>query len=93
MKDLPKDYNLTLLEKYQAVTKDDVLDSLRKYFLPMFSSSSSTVVVVTTPSKVDQIANDLEEYGFKTEKRTLEAGAEDNESSIGDSEISSEASQ
>lgn len=93
VKSLPKDYNLTLLEKYQAVTKDDVLDSLRKYFLPMFSSSSSTVVVVTTPSKVDQIANDLEEYGFKTEKRTLEAGAEDNESSIGDSEISSEASQ
>lgn len=92
MKGLPKDSNLKLLEKYQAITKDDVLASLSKYFLPLFDSSSSTVVVVTAPSKVDQIANDLEGYGFKTEKRTLEVG--DGDSITGDgSETSSEASR
>ncbi|KAG6337340.1 hypothetical protein ID866_1765 [Astraeus odoratus] len=94
MRNLPQGYNLKLLEKYQAVSKHDVLTSLKKYVLPILSSSSSTVVVVTAPSKADQIASDLEGYGFHTEKRTLEVGSdEDEDGSECNSEISSAASQ
>ncbi|KAF9240861.1 Metalloenzyme, LuxS/M16 peptidase-like protein [Melanogaster broomeanus] len=71
LKGLPQDYNLQLLEKYQAVTKDDVLASLRKYILPLFDSASSIVVVVTAPSKVDQIAEGLTGFGFDVEKRNV----------------------
>ena len=78
LKGLSQDHNLQLLEQYQAVTKDDILASLKKYILPIFSPSTSTVVVVTTPSKVDQIAEGLTGYGFDVEKRTLEVeGDED----------------
>ncbi|KAH0838375.1 Metalloenzyme, LuxS/M16 peptidase-like protein [Lanmaoa asiatica] len=78
LKGLSQDHNLQLLEQYQAVTKDDVLASLKKYILPIFSPSTSTVVVVTAPSKVDQIAEGLTGYGFDVEKRTLEVeGDED----------------
>ncbi|KAI9572885.1 Metalloenzyme, LuxS/M16 peptidase-like protein [Boletus coccyginus] len=78
LKGLSQDHNLQLLEQYQAVTKDDVLASLKKYILPIFSPSTSTVVVVTAPSKVDQIAEGLTSYGFDVEKRTLEVeGDED----------------
>jgi len=78
LKGLSQDHNLQLLEQYQAVTKDDVLASLKKYILPIFSPSTSTVVVVTAPSKVDQIAEGLTSYRFDVEKRTLEVeGDED----------------
>lgn len=78
LKGLSQDHNLQLLERYQAVTKDDILASLKKYILPIFSPSTSTVVVVTAPSKVDQIAEGLTGYGFDVEKRTLEVeGDED----------------
>ncbi|KAG9314439.1 Metalloenzyme, LuxS/M16 peptidase-like protein [Chiua virens] len=75
LKGLSQDHNLQLLEQYQVVTKDDVLASLKKYILPIFSPSSSVVIVVTTPSKVDQIAESLTGYGFDVEKRSLEVEA------------------
>ncbi|KAF8560437.1 hypothetical protein OG21DRAFT_1531918 [Imleria badia] len=78
LKGLSQDHNLQLLEQYQAVTKGDILASLKKYILPIFSPSTSTVVVVTAPSKVDQISEGLTGYGFDVEKRTLEVeGDED----------------
>ncbi|KAI6047558.1 Metalloenzyme, LuxS/M16 peptidase-like protein [Pisolithus marmoratus] len=92
IKGVPQGYNLKLLEKYQAVTKSDVLASLKKYILPIFSSSSSTVVVVTAPSKVDQITENLEDCGFKPEKRTLEVVLDDGSDSDISSEIGSQAS-
>ncbi|KAF8140174.1 Metalloenzyme, LuxS/M16 peptidase-like protein [Boletus edulis] len=82
LKGLSQDHNLQLLNQYQAVTKDDVLASLKKYILPIFSPSTSTVVVVTAPSKVDQISEGLTGYGFDVEKRTLEV-EEDEEGSLG----------
>lgn len=92
IKGVPQGYNLKLLEKHQAVTKSDVLASLKKYVLPVFSSSSSTVVVVTAPSKVDQIADNLEDCGFKAEKRTLEVVLDEGSDSDGTSETGSQAS-
>ncbi|EGN98675.1 hypothetical protein SERLA73DRAFT_73284 [Serpula lacrymans var. lacrymans S7.3] len=84
LKGLPQNYNLDLLEKYQEVTKDDVLVALKKHILPVFDSSSSTVVAVTAPSKVDQIAESFTGHGFEVEKRTLEV-EEDEGSSDGSS--------
>lgn len=91
LKGLSQDHNLQLLEQYQAVTKDDVLATLKKYILPLFSPSTSTVVVVTAPSKADLISEGLTSYGFNVEKRTLEVeGNEDG--SLGSSSISEESS-
>ncbi|KIJ68351.1 hypothetical protein HYDPIDRAFT_106537 [Hydnomerulius pinastri MD-312] len=91
LKGLPQDHNLQLLEKYQAVTKDDVLASLQKHILPMFSSSSSTVVVVTAPSKVNEIADGLKGYGFNVEKRTLEVDPDEDGSYESGSESGSDS--
>ncbi|KAF9229385.1 hypothetical protein BS17DRAFT_771387 [Gyrodon lividus] len=94
LKGLPQDHNIQLLEKYQAVTREDVLASLKKYILPLFNSSSSTVVVVTAPSKVDQIADGLKGYGFDVEKRTLEVDPDEDASGSGSgSESGSEESR
>ncbi|KAF8844003.1 hypothetical protein BDN67DRAFT_895938 [Paxillus ammoniavirescens] len=91
LKGLPQNHNLQQLEKYQAVTKEDVLTSLEKYILPIFNSSSSTAVVVTAPSKVSQIAAGLKEYGFDVEKRTLEVEPDDHGSSESGSASGSES--
>ena len=90
LKSLSQDHNLQLLEQYQAVTKDDVLESLKKYVLPIFSPSTSTAVVVTAPSKVDQIAEGLAASGFDVEKRTMEVDGEDGSS---ESSISADSSE
>lgn len=80
LKGLSQDHNLRLLEQYQAVTKADILASLKKYILPIFSPSTSTVVVVTAPSKVDQISEGLTGYGFDVERRTLEVEGDEDKS-------------
>ena len=81
------------MEQYQAVTKDDILASLKKYILPIFSPSTSTVVVVTAPSKVDQISEGLTDYGFDVEKRTLEVEGDEDGSVETTSEDGSEDSR
>lgn len=93
LKGLSQDHNLQLLEQYQAVTKDDILASLKKYILPIFSPSTSTVVVVTAPSKVDQISEGLTDYGFDVEKRTLEVEGDEDGSVETTSEDGSEDSR
>ncbi|KAJ6519911.1 Metalloenzyme, LuxS/M16 peptidase-like protein [Mycena sanguinolenta] len=65
-------HQVEMLEKYQVVTKEDVLEIFRKYFLPLFDASTSVAVVVTAPSKVDGIVEGLTADGFVVEKRTLE---------------------
>lgn len=72
LKGVSKDHQVNLLEKFQAVTKEDVLATLKKHFLPLFDSSSSIAVVVTAPSKAESIAEGLLKAGFDVEKRTLE---------------------
>lgn len=81
-----------MLEKYQEVTKADVLAALEKHILPVFDSKRSMVTVVTAPSKADEIAAGLTGYGFEVEKRTLEVEADEDGSgseSDGDSESDS----
>lgn len=72
LRGVPQRHQVDLLEKYQVVTKEDVLAIFRRYFLPLFDSSSSVAIVVTAPAKVDEIAEGLAETGFVIEKRTLE---------------------
>ncbi|KAJ7254026.1 Metalloenzyme, LuxS/M16 peptidase-like protein [Mycena haematopus] len=72
LRGVPQTHQVEMLEKYQVVTKEDVLGIFRKYFLPLFDASTSVAVVVTAPAKVDGIVEGLAADGFIVEKRTLE---------------------
>lgn len=72
LKGLSPDYNVELLEKYQAVQKEDVMRCLRNYIVKLFEPESSVALVVTAPGKSDEIAEKLGQKGFKVEKRTIE---------------------
>jgi Zn-dependent M16 (insulinase) family peptidase len=85
LKGVPQDFQVKLLEKYQAVTVDDVIATLQKYFLPLFDPSKTVALVVTAPSKIDQIVEDLTAAGFEVSKRSLETDPQDLEDD-GDSE-------
>ena len=77
LKGMSQNHNIALLEKFQGVSKDDVLRVLRQYFLPLFSSSTSVVVSVTAPGKADEISKGLKDAGFVVEGRTLELEPDD----------------
>jgi len=55
-----KYYNKNLMGKLLNVTKEDALEALRKYLVPMFEKNSSALVAVTPLNKVDEIAKSLE---------------------------------
>ncbi|KAF8271486.1 Metalloenzyme, LuxS/M16 peptidase-like protein [Lactarius quietus] len=74
---VPQNHNIDLLEKYQNVSKADVLRVLQQYFLPLFDSSTSVVVSVTSPGKTDEIIKGLKDVGFVVDRRTLELEPED----------------
>ena len=72
LKGLPSNHNVRLLEKYQAVKKEDVIRCLKKYIVNLFQPESSVALAVTAPGKLDEIATKLGEKGFKVEKRAIE---------------------
>ena len=74
---MSQDFQVKLLEKYQAVTIDDIVAALQKHFLPLFDPSKTVALVVTAPSKIDQIVEDLTAAGFQVSKRTLETDPQD----------------
>lgn len=89
---MTQNYQVELLEKFQAVTKEDVLSVFRTHLLPLFEAESSVAVVVTAPSKADEIDAGLAGYGFEVERRTLDIDPTEMEDSDGsDSEGSSES--
>lgn len=83
LKGVSRTHQINLLEKYQVITKEDVLAALQKHFLPLFDSSSSVAVVVTAPGKAEEIGDGLKAIGFEVEQRVLEVDPsemeEDNE--------------
>ena len=99
LKGLPQRHQVDLLEKYQNISKEDVLAALKKYFLPLFNSESSIAVVVTAPAKADSIAKSLQSEGFEVTQRTLEVdpseieGSEDESMSGSESESDSSSSR
>ena len=72
LKKVPKTHQIDLLEKYQAVTKDDVLRALKIYYLPLFDPSTSIAVVVAGPTKADEIVAGLKAIGFEVTQRVME---------------------
>jgi len=79
LKGVPPNHQIDLLNKYQAVTKEQVLDAFKKYFLPLFDAKTSVAVVVTAPGKVDDTAEALTKFGFEVTKRELEFDPEEME--------------
>ena len=88
LKGLPHNHNVELLEKYQAVKKEDVMRCLKDYILKLFQPESSIALVVTAPGKSDEISERLGEEGFKVERRTIEV-QDDSDGSSSDSRGSS----
>ncbi|CAK5280254.1 unnamed protein product [Mycena citricolor] len=72
LRGVPQNHQVELLEKYQVVTKQDVLAIFGKYFLPLFDPASSVAIVVAAPGKVDGIVEGLSATGFQVEQRSLE---------------------
>ncbi|KAF9650047.1 hypothetical protein BDM02DRAFT_3185737 [Thelephora ganbajun] len=91
LKGLSSNHSVELLEKYQAVKKEDVMRCLKDYILELFKPESSIALVVTAPGKSDEISEKLGEKGFKVEKRTIEVQDDEGDSEDGstsDSEVS-----
>lgn len=86
LKGVSQNQNTDLLEKYQEVSKDDVLRVLQQYFLPLFDASTSVVVSVTAPGKAQEISKGLRDAGFVVERRTLEVDHEEGSESGSESE-------
>ena len=91
LKNITKTHQIDLLEKYQAVTKDDVLSVIKTHFLPLFDPSSSVAVVVTAPAKADEIGAGLKAIGFEVTQRVMETDSIDSENDGTDSESSSDS--
>lgn len=89
IKGVSQNYNTELLEKYQAITKDQVLAALKKHVLPVFDPLTSVAVVVTAPTKADSIAEALTAAGFEVEQRNLEIDPDELEGSESGSECGS----
>lgn len=90
LKDVSQNYNIELLENFQAVTKQDVLDSLRTHFLPLFNPSSSVAIVVTAPGKTEEIGKGLSAAGFAVEYQSLQIDPDEDDQSEMDEEEDSE---
>lgn len=91
LKGLSSNHNIELLEKYQAVKKEDVIGCLKKYLVKLFQPDSSIALAVTAPGKIDEIAGELGKKGFKVEKRTIEV--QDDERSDDEATYDSESSE
>ena len=92
LKGVPRTHQIDLLEKYQKVTKADVLSALETYFLPLFNASSSVAIVVTAPGKAEEIGEGLKGLGFEVTQKVMEI--DDSELEEGDesgSEMSSDS--
>jgi len=72
MKGVSRTHQIDLLQKYQVITKADVLRALQKHFLPLFKPSSSVAVVVTAPAKAKEIGDALNAIGFEVTQKVME---------------------
>ena len=72
LKGVSRTHQIDLLEKYQAITKADVLEALQKHFLSLFKPSTSVAVVVTAPAKAKEIGDALNDIGFDVTQKVME---------------------
>jgi Zn-dependent M16 (insulinase) family peptidase len=81
LKNVAQSHQIDLLEKYKDVTKQDVLEAMRKYLFPLFDSSTSTAVAVTAPGKAEEIKESLTQAGFEVTQRHIEVDPDELEGS------------
>ena len=72
LKGVPRTHQIDLLEKYQTVTKVDVVAALRKHFLPLFDPTTSVAVVVTAPGNAEDVGNGLQAMGFEVTQKEMQ---------------------
>ena len=77
LKSSTQDRHLKMLQRYQEITREQVLDALRKYVLPVFDPATSIVVSSCGPAVADKVAEGLKSVGYDVESRLWDAGAEE----------------
>ncbi|KAJ3514376.1 hypothetical protein NLJ89_g2417 [Agrocybe chaxingu] len=90
LKGVLRTHQVDLLEKYQIVTRKDVLTALEKHFLPLFDCKTSVAVVVTAPAKAEEIGNSLKAIGFDVTQRVMEIDPSEMEDVDGENESDSD---
>lgn len=84
-----KDFGREQLEKIKPVTKQDILESIKKYIVPIFDPATSIASVATGKAKADSLAKRFADQGFEVERRSFgeaEDGSDDESHSGSDSE-------
>lgn len=71
LKGASQDFHLEMMEKYQAVTTEQVLGALKKYVLPVFDPKQSIAISVSAPGKVDATVEGLKAIGFQVETKEV----------------------
>ncbi|KLO20262.1 hypothetical protein SCHPADRAFT_817077 [Schizopora paradoxa] len=71
LKGASQDFHREMLEKYQAVTTEQVLKALEKYVLPVFDPKQSIAISVSAPGKVNATIDGLKAIGFQVESREV----------------------
>jgi hypothetical protein len=71
LKGVPRTHQIDLLEKCQAIKKEDIIAALQKHFLPLFDAATSVAVVVTAPSSAQGIVEGLAGLGFDVTQKEL----------------------
>lgn len=84
-------YNLELRSSKQAVTNEQIINTIKQRILPLFDASSSVAVVASSPNKAGEIKDSLAKYGFEVEERTLAISPEEMEDDDVDMEGDSES--
>lgn len=72
LKGVSRTHQIDLLEKYQLVTKADVVAAFRKHILPLFDPRSSVAVVVTAPGNAEDVGNGLQVMGFDVTQKEMQ---------------------
>ncbi|EJU02584.1 hypothetical protein DACRYDRAFT_21645 [Dacryopinax primogenitus] len=85
------DHHHELLQRYNGVTREEVLAAIRKYILPVFDPAHSVAVVVSSPNKAEEITAGLKSAGFDVESRKLDLELSDGESDFSDNSMSEDS--
>ncbi|KAA1091647.1 hypothetical protein PGT21_036499 [Puccinia graminis f. sp. tritici] len=72
LKGISKDALRQQLEQAKSVTIDDVLESIKKYLLPIFDSKTSMAAIASSATKAEQISEYFKQAGYSVEVRELQ---------------------
>lgn len=72
LKGISKDALRQQLEQAKSVTIEDVLESIKKYLLPIFDSKSSIAAIASSATKAAEISDHFKQAGYSVETRELQ---------------------